>query len=327
MMNPDTLPDFPLASWELPPDSTEPLVAPATMPWHGTLFGRETDWLVRVVKEDHLGRVFICPADSLQEAKWEAGVPMPIRGLHTQEDWSKAINDYIQIWGSLCRRTIYFSDEVAEWILRIEADGSSELTAQYTLEIGDNATVEMNWPFDFVCASAKQIHDKVLRALDDESSDLNFARRWLFLSEDEKYELLVSWKRGDGRDFTKMMQGVADAFGPSLAEEWHQWIFNPASGRFGWVNVQQGFNFEEKFPVEFKIWGEALERFFEPHWNEQYVRDRFIRVSNYYRATIKERTAHEQLEAARELSDWLDEREARGELDAPTLARLRDTLR
>ena len=326
-MNPDELPDFPLAPWELPPDSTEPLVAPATMVWHGELWGREADWLVRVVVEDHLRRPFICAEDRLDEAKWELML-MPLRGIGTQEQRATAIDNHIKQWGKYAHRVMYLVADEIEWTLIVEASGSTQLRSEE-----DMPRVEMNWPFDVVHATSEQLYAEFLRQWNDENSDLNFARAWSLFSQDEKYTLLVSWKRGGQSEFLNVMRLVLSAFVPHEAKDWCQWAFIPVAVAFVCTDIECYVNPHAAAPVALRVWGEALTSFFGPCWNEELARqhpcarDGGSYDAHHCRVPVRERTAHEQLEAAHQLSIWLDEREARGELDAATFSRLRATLR
>lgn len=327
-MNLDELPDFPLAPWELPPNSTEPLVAPATLRWNGTLFGRETSWLVRVTGQEPFGQAFLCAEDSLNQAKWRLNFFGP-RGMETQEDWHAAILAHIHK-SSYCRIT-FFSDEDRNWHLRTNVDGSSQLRGRVKGTIIE--AVEMNWPFDFACATSAQIHAEVLRSWDDESSDLNFARRWSSLSEDEKYALLVIWKRGDATEFSRAMKQVLRTFGPQLSPHQLTWFFYPKTATFGCCEVINGDpNDEFGLPLVLQEWGRALMELFGPKWNEELSRqhrcaqDQHSHGGSHFHEWTDALSAHEQLEVALQLSAWLDEREVKNELDSLTLSRLRDTL-
>jgi hypothetical protein len=327
-MNPNDLPDFPLEPWELPPDSTESLVAPATMRWRGILFGRETDWLVRLVRHGTRHKVVVRAEHESCDHNWKAGIWAPViqRRFGT-------IDRYLQQWTGPPQRIIYLREEFHLWELLARKDASSICTVPYEDNpIGEDFS--STWPFDFLSATATQVHDEVLRWWNDETCDLNFARRWVLMDEDEKYALLVSWKRGGQKEFLAAMQSVLRAFSRRIPDRWSQWAFYPTSHCFGYVEVIEGeLNDEVEPPAALPIWGAALVEVFGPRWNEELTRqhpcarDQHSHGGSHFIVHTSGITAHEQLEAARELSLWLDERQARGELDETVVAQLRDMLR
>lgn len=327
-MNFDALPDFALAPWELPPWLTsEPLVAPATMCWHGELFGREGDWLVRMVVDGHLARPFVCAENRPHEAKWVSAALMPLKGIETQDDLTAAINNHIQLWGRYLCRTFYLVDEAAEWTLIVDASGLTRLRSEEGMP-----TVEMNWPFDVVHATSEQLYAEFLRQWNDPDTDLNFARRWLLLSQDEQYDLMIRWGCGGEGEFLGLMRLVLLAFWPHVSARPLCWRFHPIRRLFtlsdwdgsDWYDLALS-NAEEPFASD---WGQALLDIHAPQWNEALAKTHICTTEfgNRLAAVVSTATHHEQLEAARELSEWLDERESRNELSAPLLAQLRATL-
>jgi len=338
-MNTPELPLFPLARWELPPHlDSEPLVAPATARWHGELWGETTNWLVRVVWEEDFGHVFIRAEAKTEEAGWR--LPPLMKGyMQCRNDLETAINDHIRV-GRLSRyRIFHFSDEVADWKLRLNTLGSKQIHAHRPSKamrgrISSDAPFDLNWPFDFSSATSAQIESQLMRDWNDEASGLHYARNWMLLSEKERHGQLIRWRRGDEHNFRAMMLLVWCAFAPTLNEEWSNWAFDPYRNWFGFAEWDSYcWNSEVKQPTNFRPWGEALVAWFGPCLNEDLTRQHPCAChahwlsNNRFWVGTRERTFHEQLEAARTLRDWLDERAARGELEDSLIARLRETLR
>jgi len=338
-MNTEELPLFPLARWELPPHlASEPLIAPATARWHGESWGETTNWLVRVVWEEDYGHVFICAEERVGGAKWDLWT-MRLKVMENPEEWAAIINNHVQMWGIYHHRIFYISDEIADWSLvlniydpnQIVLDCLNKLTGE---PIDGMASFEVNWPFNFPSADAAQIESELLTAWNDETSDLFYARGWLLLTQEEKYARLIHWKRGDEHEFKAMMEIVWRALVASGDEKSSQWAFRPYANKFGFAewDGNDWYNGLEQ-PVAFEPWGEALVTWFGPCWNQELINQHLCadygssRANNHFWIGACARTHHEQLEAARTLSDWLDEREARGGLEADTLAALRETLR
>ena len=322
----DQLPDFPLAPWELPPDSSEPLVAPATMRWHGTLFGRETDWLVRVVPFDAphpIGHICVRAASSQEEGNCFLQTPFPI--------WPNVEQMRVHILKRMRSHKRFFRffhlrHGGRDWRFWLRDDERSWVGL-----LGESAAVfSIEWPFDLLTASAAQIHNEVLRSWNDENSDLSYTREWILLSQTEKYARKVQWTRGTEADFLRLMRLVLLALGAHSSEPL-RWWFHPIRRLFSLEEpAYDGFpDCDDPFAPE---WGQALVDVYAPVWNEELAQTRactrsLYNFSKHFAAIVERPTFHEQLEAARELHCWLDERRARNELDAATLARLRDTLR
>lgn len=221
------LPNFPLAPWELPPDSTEPLVTPATMRWHGTLFGRETDWLVRVVPfTKRAGEIFVRALDEGEPGNWWFGLieiamirSLSLEQLRVQVEHRLSSTAFASQW-----RTMYLRDEHRIWAVRTHAEGNSDLQL---LQGRDNkACFSIDYPFDFLQAPARQVHDEIRRVWNDQTTDLSFARRWLSSSLDEQLAVMLHWKRGGGKELRQAMQVVLRALGPTLSL---LWLFRPES--------------------------------------------------------------------------------------------------
>jgi len=338
-MNTEELPLFPLARWELPPHlDSEPLVAPATARWHGELWGETTNWLVRVVRDKHIGRVFICAEERIEEAKWDLYM-MPHKNIESREDWTAALDDYIKAGHSPLYRTFYLKDETADWTLSFDTYGEHHLMVQGQKEqagerIDSNASIQINWPFAFFSATSAQIETEVTHAWSDEASNLFFARKWLLLSEDEKNGEILSWKRGDRRELKEAMEYIWRVFAPHVKEGSTYWAFDPKDNQFGYNHFPDDISDDEVGePSALHLWGQGLLEVFGPIWSKDLVNQHpctskaHSRMESYFFVGTTERTFHEQLEAARTLSEWLDEREAQGELKADTLAALRETLR
>lgn len=338
-MNTEELPLFPLARWELPPHlASEPLVAPATARWHGELWGETTNWLVRVMKDGIYGRIFICAEERVAEAKWEL-LSIPLKGIESQGGVVEIISEDGYRANAPRLRYLRLSDEVADWTLQFYASGYNRLYASSKVraqgrDISNNSSFEMGWPFDFPSATAVQIETEAMRAWNDETSDLSFARHWFLMPEEEKYAQLIAWKRGSAHELKEAMRLVWRAFAPHVEEEIVSWSFEPQDNRFGYTEFfGSDFAGEAGEPSALRPWGEALLEVFGPQWNEELTRQHpgtsegLGHGGNYFFVSTTERSLHEQLEAARTLSDWLDEREAWGELGADTLAALRETLR
>jgi len=313
-MNTEELPLFPLARWELPPHlASEPLVAPATARWHGTLWGETTNWLVRVVWEEDFGHVFVCAEERLEEAKWDLAL-MLLKEIQNQEDLETAINEHLQTHKFLQRRVFNFSSELAHWSLILSDSGWKwvflyEEDEPIEEAMGEKAPFELNWPFDFLSATPAQIESEVMRAWTDESSDLFYARGWLMLSE-EKYARLIGWKRGDEHQFKEMMGLVWCALAPESGRQSPQWAFRPNVSQFSFANWNGNdwYGGAEQ-PVAFEPWGKALVTWFGPRWNDELTRQHLCanyggsRSDNHFWVGAYERTSHEQVEAARTLSD------------------------
>ena len=324
----DELPDFPLASWELPPDSTEPLVAPATMRWHGTLFGRETEWLVRVVPtNEESGELFVrTPVDS-GEGSWWFGIIS-----------SKAHNEglFQEITQRLHRhrrpkelRHLRLQHSGNHWIVDVNETVGCFRVAQH---IEDKAPWRKKWPFDFERAYPSQVHAEIRQSWDDKTSDLNFAWRWALMSLDERIALMLSWKRGNESEFRLVVQLILRALGPDISQSVLYWECFPENEMWSLSERSSSRHEESIESGVLKIWEQALLEVFAPVWNHhltnQYTCAHFNNsLERRFGASLDSSTFHEQLEAARELHCWLDEREARNELDTATLAGLRDTLR
>ncbi len=328
-MNSPDLPLFPLASWELPPDSTEPLVAPATLRWRGTLFGRETDWLLRLIpSNDLLGELFVRAEDESEAGSYWFGIQF-------------IMPDECQQVASLEHEMRWNSSRVPQWrrIFFERASQSYGATANSTeLEVfvvgcqAESARLEVRWPFEFNNASSAQVRAAMLRHCDDDS-DLGFACRWLLLPPGEKVAMVVQWQRGNELELRALMGVVLRALGPTISPFTLEWQYRPESKT--WF---MGQHIDEEWwePMDEGLasWEDALPEFFGISWNNELaVKHRCVRI--YEKREFVERfqvlcvppTAHEQLEAARELSIWLDERAARRELAAELVARLRATLR
>ncbi len=326
---PAELPDFPLAVWELPPDSTEPLVAPATMQWRGTLFGRKTDWLVRVVPiaiQRNISFVVVRAASSQEEGNWwfpSVGVDMDSDRLRARISKLLSGANQKMPWRNICLR--HRGDD---WFIRLR-DQRQSLFAP----LGQRGVLfYIKWPFDFATATTSQVHDEVLRLWSDENSDLSFARHWSLLSEDQKYALMLCWSRGSEGEFLRVMDWVLIVFGPQASSNPLRWWFDPIRRKFALSHAEVNFdlsNPEQPFEHD---WGKGVVQVYAPIWSEELGQTRACTRSLYnfrdrFCVFVDQPTFHEQLEAAHQLLDWLDEREARGELDAATLSRLRATLR
>ncbi len=335
---PDELPDFPLASWELPPDSTEPLVAPATMCWRGTLFGRETDWLVRLVADNNvLGELFVRAEDDLREGSWWFGLCLFGLGEaeETEADQLMVVEYEVKTGAKVPRwRRVHLQDDTGSWGLTVTENSGELHTA---IDRRTSVHFKTEWPFDFALASSAQVHAELLRALNDENSELNFARHWLLSSLDEQLALMVKWTRGSEEELRAVMQLALRVLGPKFSPFSLQWRFRAESqdwflgqriGKSWWESM----DFDETTILN--VWQTAFQELFGLVWNTQ-LAERYVcvRIGQHdavlgrFQVSVPVPTHHEQLEAARELHCWLDEREARNELDAATLARLRDTLR
>lgn len=324
-MNPDELPDFPLASWELPPDSTEPLVAPATMRWHGELFGRETDWLVREFSNHWSDscHVLIRASSYQEEANWWIfDIDFDFIPDHSLRI-SRLLDSMVPArpW-----RVIHLRHGDRDWAIHLRSVKQSSVGLLNT--IGVSFSIE--WPFDFLTALATQVHDEVLRAWNDEESDLNFARRWLLLSPEEQLAFFLRWKVPDIDEFQRAIRLILRALQPLISSRPLHWFFHPESYDWWLYEQKNGCDCDENTSPLLQCWQEALVELFKPAWNEEVSQHPCAQLDGPHMelmSAVADSSFHEQLEAARELSLWLDEREARDELPAATIARLRDTLR
>jgi len=338
-MNTEELPLFPLARWELPPwlDS-EPLVAPATARWHGELWGETRDWLVRVVKDKWWAYPFVCAEESLEKAKWPLRW-MSLRNIEGPEDLAAAMNIHIQKRNFSRERMFHPSGEFPTWTLKLSDSGEKMLyfsggNESVGEEIEVEAPLNLNWPFDFVSANAAQIENEVMCAWNDGASDLHFARRWLFMSDEERYRCLIRWKHGDGPQFKSAVQQVFRVFAPLLKGRRIEWACEPSGNCFEDSDfLNDSFSSQVDEPFALLLWVQALVEVFGPRVDEELssqhrcTREGEWWMGDYFFVSDQQPTFHEQLEAARALSEWLDERDARGELEADTLAALRETLR
>lgn len=328
-MNPEELPPFPLAPWELPFNSTEPLVAPATMRWRGELFGRETDWLVRMVPHnDRSGEIFICAEENGDEGNWWLGL-VSLRG--TKNDWLQGISHRLQHNKRVLQwRQVRIHDESGDWVVTSSAEALNHLHLLDSKR--ERANFKADWPFDFSRASAAQVHAEIGRAWNDENADLNFVRRWLLLSFDDQLTLMILWARGGEEEFRHAACLVLCSLGPRMSALPLRWSFFPESAMWLLEESPDGNEFEIIESGILQLWENALLKVFGLAWNDAILQQHpsacfHTALATRFRVTLDGPTFHEQLEAVCELHAWLDERASRGELDGATLARLRDTLR
>ncbi len=326
-MNPDELPDFPLAPWELPPDSTEPLVAPATMRLKCGLYGRTTDWLARVVRlDEEEGELFVRAQTDSGGGSWWFGT-LSLR-KHKGE-WLQEISSRLhQARSPKGFRHLRLQQGATHWMMSVNENGGN---FRLSRRAKDNVAWRKKWPFDLERASSSQVHAELRRSWDDETSDLNFVWRWTLMSLDERLGIMMSWKRGDERAFHSTALLVLRALGPQVSSFPLSWTYLPEGEMWLLAEGAPG-NEDVVASGVIEVWEKALLEVFSPDWNDElgkrhlcahfhgFLRERFT-------LSLDSPTFHEQLEAARELAIWLDERESQSELDAPTLSRLRDTLR
>ncbi len=322
-MNADELPDFPLAPWELPPDSTEPLVAPATMRVRCSLWGRMANWLVRVVPTDNaMGELFVREEADSQPGSWWMG------RFRLSSERVQEVNTRLHVFRKLRSAhqiRVHHQDstgvvDVGENFGSVEVFGwpSPFLTARF----------EASWSFDLRYVRSSQVHAELLRLWHEEDSPLQFAWRWHSLSQDEQLSLLVLWKRGDANQLRHAMRLALKALGTQLSISDLEWTYSASAQMWTVRQCNQAHGNKIIESGVLMAWEYAFIQMFGPSWNDE-LREKHgcaYYGPNELGAFVETSSAHEQLEAACELAVWLDEREALNELSAPLLAQLRATL-
>ena len=324
------LPDFPLAPWELPPDSTQPLVAPATFQFRAPFLGLETDFLGRVVPQSNQkSAIFVRSLAQSEQGNWSSGEIDSARlravGL---ELLKKRLKDNLE--AKRVRRVFHLAikNEVCRVVVRSRWRGGMAIQINDNKEISFFSLSER----DFVNLSASEARELILTALNDENSEVNFARRWRNLSDEEKYGILLSWQRGSPEEWVCLMRLIALCFLPGiLPSAW--WVYLPEKRDYNLVETSNSSvpTILEK-PVSIKHWQRALIEFFGPVWNDEILEANLYAQEEkpncfLFWTSAQHATHHEILEAAAQLREWIQAREKSGEISAQSAEQLRDTLK
>ena len=310
------LPDFPLASWEVPPDSNIPLVAPADAVFDAIWRGRETQIWVRTVKTSNGSRTFFRDGASEEMGNWLAD---QWNGLHLPfEQLERLLNELIfdyTYWEPRIQRQFYLDGA------RYGHPGCQELgvgvgVAEWRLG-GKNSRFQISdWSLDeFVNLRAAQVGRMVKNWLSDSNSELHFALDWLHLSDLEKQSRFLQISQTDLAQMKTLMRYVLHTENKCWHEtlRWSNWIIRELpivypDGEVSSDSLLVGCGDEIDSP-RLSRWKRVLWRHFAPTVDEELsMRARCVSQEREYlegvEVTVETPTNHEILEARAALRDW-----------------------
>ena len=329
------LPDFPLAPWEVPPDSDIPLVAPADAMMRAFWRGRETELLMRGVELDGQERLFFREVGSDEVGNWlmfETGSAKAQREIGEQTYESE-----LRFSPRICWRHFYFDG--ARYGAKgthnlVVADGGGQIYSP-TGCVGFDLP---KWGEQFYQWRAAQIGRWMRGELKRPDSDVRFAFGWLGLTESERQSLVFGISPDQLEQMKRLMRYVLHSDKLLQNELWS----NPEYSQYGncaWtINCPDSSsensrslaslmladeiyseNYEPHFhgydeddylqmmPERFAKWRRIFTRHFGPFSDEETLR-RIYNIHDYgaksIRVTAKMPTAHEQLESVVALREW-----------------------
>lgn len=206
------LPDFPLASWEVPPGSDIPLVAPATHVFEAHWRGRETQiWLREINISSHERRFYFREFDTQEIGNW-ATPRYGVDGVHHIEHIFGLENPWLCLharrfffegapFGFSGCHELYLNGRGSELIFR----GSSARDDFFNF-------VRLKWPAketkDFWMQRAAQIGRAARRHMEDAETELGVALRWIHASADEKHCQFLGLSLEEIAQFKEVMRHV-----------------------------------------------------------------------------------------------------------------------
>lgn len=334
------LPDFPLAEWELPPDSDEKLVAPADLQFEASFFGVQTALLARAVADPQIpnrSRIFVRDFTQKRDGNWLCThIDHPEKGCEEAARELETYREAIVFAAARGGERVIFIGEPGETWCEILLGTSG---ARFECWGNFKSAFDLGW--DFLKAlpdlSSEDAHAEILRAWDDPQSDFRYALNWAFLNGDEKCAHVVKWGRvgQNAADFRALCQKIALCVAPRLGKFWRF--------EFYLEDTHESYDLtldilHANTPEFLEFWHGVLLDYFAPWFcwdnlDRLCILDYFQRHSDLEilvdlsAPDFQSPSAHQRLEAFYEINLWLGEREKSGEISAQIAKHLRATLR
>ena len=330
------LPDFPLAPWEVPPDSDVALVAPADLRSRAQWQGRETECLIRAVNFAGQERLFFREIGSDEVGNW-------------------AMSE----WNTLEEQALYAAQSYASESIRLMPETAFRLfcfdgapyhaPGAHILVVGrDNAALQWSgerigfrWHAPgptFTALRAAQVGRIARAELENPDSQMRFAFDWLHLTRRERQSLVFGVSPADLKQIERLMRYVLHADSQLAMDAWNGYESSQTL-RCQWsINAPESSSQNNRILSSLMVADEIYIENYEPHFHgfdeDDYLENmpaRFCKWRSifyrYFGLAADKKTmekiyqiederaksihvvasfpsAHEKLEAHRALHDW-----------------------